>query len=159
MEPPFEKVVGVKEVISGYTGGNFPNPTYAQVSSGVTGHAESVQVIYDPKQVTYEQLLDVFWRSMDPTDPDGQFVDRGKQYRGAIFYHNEAQKKSALASKEKLAKTGRFTKPIVTEISAVGPFYRAEEYHQDYHKKNPLRYKYYRSRSGRDAFLEKIWGR
>ena len=158
-ESDFEKVDGVVEVISGYTGGHTKNPTYEEVSSGVTGHIESVQVIYDPAKVSYEQLLDVFWRHVDPTDAGGQFVDRGTQYRSAIFYQDDEQRREAEASRDRLAKSGRFDKPIVTEILKLGPFYPAEEYHQDYYKKNPLRYKYYRYGSGRDQFLEKTWGK
>ncbi len=158
-ESDFEKVDGVVEVISGYTGGHTENPTYEEVSSGVTGHAESIQVIYDPAKVSYEQLLDVFWRHIDPTDAGGQFVDRGTQYRSAIFYQDDEQRRLAEESKAKLAQSGRFDKPIVTEIVKLGPFYPAEEYHQDYYKKNPLRYKYYRYGSGRDQFLAQVWGK
>jgi peptide methionine sulfoxide reductase msrA/msrB len=158
-ESDFEKVDGVVEVISGYTGGHTENPTYEEVSSGVTGHIESVQVIYDPTKVSYEQLLDVFWRHVDPTDAGGQFVDRGSQYRSAIFYQDDEQRRLAEASKAELAKSGRFDKPIVTEIVKLGKFYPAEAYHQDYYKKNPLRYKYYRYGSGRDQFLEQVWGK
>lgn len=157
MEPPFEKLDGVKEVISGYTGGHKENPTYEEVSSGTTGHVEAVEVLYDPSKVSYEKLLDVFWRQIDPRDPDGQFVDRGSQYRSAIFYLNDEQKALAEKSKEELDKSGRFDKPIVTEILPASTFYRAEDYHQDYYKKNPLRYKFYRFNSGRDQFLKKVW--
>ena len=159
MEPPFEKLAGVKEVISGYTGGRKVNPTYEEVSAGGTGHLEAVEIAYDPEQVTYQKLLDVFWRQIDPADAGGQFVDRGPSYTSAIFYQNGEQKQLAEASKKKLGESGRFNKPIVTEIRPSGPFYRAEEYHQDYYKKNPIRYKFYRSRSGRDQYLEKIWGK
>ena len=159
MEPPFEKLEGVKAAVSGYTGGAKPKPTYEEVSAGGTGHAEAVQVTFDPKKVSYEKLLDVFWRSMDPTDASGQFADRGNQYRPAIFYHSEAQKKAAEASRDALGKSGRFVKPIATEITRAGDFYGAEEYHQDYYKKNPVRYKYYRYRSGRDDFLSRTWGK
>ncbi len=158
MTPPFEKLDGVKEVVSGYTGGHTVNPTYEEVTSETTGHLESVEVIYDPSKVSYEKLLDVFWRQINPTDAGGQFVDRGPSYQSAIFYHNEEQKRLAEESKKKLAESGRFDKPIVTEIRPAGPFYRAEDYHQDYWKKNPLRYKFYRFNSGRDQYLEKIWG-
>lgn len=158
MEPPFEKLDGVKEVVSGYTGGHKENPTYKEVSAGGTGHAEAVKVIYDPSRVSYETLLEVFWRQIDPTDPAGQFVDRGSQYRSAIFYMNEEQKALAEKSKDELANSGKFDKPIVTEILPAGEFYRAEDYHQDYYKKNPIRYKIYRFGSGRDKFLEKAWG-
>jgi len=157
MVPPYEKLAGVKEVISGYTGGRKVNPTYEEVSSGSTGHLESIEVVYDPSLVTYEKLLDVFWRNIDPTDSGGQFVDRGGQYRSAIFYHSEEQRKMAEASKQRLASSGIFSKPVVTEILPAAAFYRAEEYHQDYYKKNPVRYKFYRFNSGRDQFLEKTW--
>ncbi len=159
MTPPFEKLDGVKEVISGYTGGHTVNPTYEDVTSETTGHLESIEVIYDPAKISYEKLLDVFWRQINPTDAGGQFVDRGPSYKTAIFYHNEEQKQLADESKKKLAESGRFDKPIVTEIRPAGPFYAAEEYHQDYWKKNPIRYKFYRYNSGRDQYLEKIWGK
>ena len=157
-ESDFEKVPGVEKVISGYTGGHKENPTYEEVSSGSTGHVEAIQVYYDPTKVTYTELLDYFWRHIDPTDSGGQFVDRGSQYRSVIFYHDEEQKKLAEKSKEDLSKSGKFDKPIVTEILKFTKFYPAEEYHQDYYKKNPIRYRYYRFASGRDQFLKKEWG-
>jgi peptide methionine sulfoxide reductase msrA/msrB len=157
IESDFEKVEGVVEAISGYTGGETANPTYRQVSAGGTGHTEAVRLRYDPAKVSYEQLLDVFWRHMDPTDADGQFVDRGSQYRSGIFYHDEEQKRLAEKSKAALAQSGRFDKPIVTEIVKVGAFYTAEDYHQDYYKTHSLRYKFYRYNSGRDQFLKKAW--
>lgn len=156
-ESDFEKVPGVVEAISGYTGGHVANPSYKQVSGGGTGHVESVQVVYDPGQVSYGQLLDVFWRHVNPTDPGGQFVDRGSQYRSVIFYADETQRRLAEASKAELAASGQFEKPIVTEILPLGAFYKAEEYHQNYYQRNPFRYKWYRSGSGRDQFLEKTW--
>jgi peptide methionine sulfoxide reductase msrA/msrB len=156
-ESDFEKVDGVIDAISGYTGGHVKNPSYYQVSAGSTGHLESVKVIYDPSKVSYEQLLDYFWRHVNPTDPGGQFVDRGSQYRSAIFYANETQKRLAEKSKQHLEASGKFNKPIVTEILPLGEFYPAEDYHQDYYKKNPIRYKYYRYGSGRDQFLNKTW--
>ncbi len=159
MTPPFEKLDGVKEVVSGYTGGHTVNPTYEEVTSETTGHLESVEVIYDPSKIGYEKLLDVFWRQINPTDAGGQFVDRGPSYKTAIFYHSEEQKRLAEESKKKLAESGHFDKPIVTEILPAGTFYRAEDYHQDYWKKNPIRYKFYRYNSGRDQYLEKIWGK
>jgi peptide methionine sulfoxide reductase msrA/msrB len=159
VEADFEKVPGVVKVVSGYTGGQKENPTYEEVSSGRTGHVEAVQVYYDSSRITYEELLEFFWRHIDPTDAGGQLVDRGPQYRSVIFYHNEEQKKLAEKSKEALSRSGKFTKPIVTEIVKFMRFYEAEDYHQDYYKKNPLRYKYYRYGSGRDPFLEKAWGR
>lgn len=158
VEADFEKVEGVVDAISGYSGGQKANPTYHEVSAGGTGHAEAVQVIYDPQKVTYSQLLDVFWRHVDPTDPGGQFVDRGSQYRSAIFYHDEEQKVLAEQSKAALEKSGRFKQPIATDITMLGTFYEAEAYHQNYYKKNSLRYKFYRSGSGRDQFLKKTWG-
>jgi peptide methionine sulfoxide reductase msrA/msrB len=157
MEPPFEKLAGVKSVVSGYTGGAERDPSYRDVSSGRTGHAEAVEILYDPLVVSYEQLLDVFWRQIDPTDGGGQFVDRGSQYRTAIFTHDEEQRRLAAESREALESSGRFSVPIVTEILPAGPFYPAEEYHQDYYRKSPLKYKYYRWGSGRDRFLEKKW--
>lgn len=158
-ESDFEKVPGVVKVVSGYTGGQKENPTYKEVSAGSTGHVEAVQVFYDPKKVTYEDLLNYFWRHIDPTDAGGQFVDRGSQYRSVIFYQDEKQKERAEKSKESLAKSGKFDKPIATEILMSSRFYPAEEYHQDYYKKNPLRYRYYRHGSGRDQFLAKVWER
>jgi peptide methionine sulfoxide reductase msrA/msrB len=157
-EADFEKVDGVDRVISGYTGGQVENPTYQQVSAGGTGHLEAVQVFYDPNKVTYSQLLDFFWKHVDPTDPEGQFVDRGRQYLSAIFYHDGEQKRLAEESKQELEKSGHFNKPIVTGIIRFSKFYPAEEYHQGYYKKNPVRYKYYRWNSGRDQFLAKVWG-
>ena len=156
-ESDFEKVDGVIEVISGYTGGSEMNPTYNQVSAGGTGHIESVKVIYDPEKITYEKLLEIFWRHVDPTDAGGQFVDRGSQYRSAIFYATEEERQLAEASKKKLAASGPFKKPIATEIIRLGPFYTAEAYHQDYYKNNPIRYNWYRSGSGRDQFLKEAW--
>jgi peptide methionine sulfoxide reductase msrA/msrB len=158
-EADFEKLPGVEKVISGYTGGNKENPTYAEVSAGTTGHVEAVQVYYDPAKITYEELLDYFWKHVDPTDAAGQFVDRGTQYRSVIFYHNEEQRQLAEKSKEALDKSGRFNKPIVTEILKFTKFYEAEDYHQDYYKTHSLKYKFYRYASGRDQFLEKVWGK
>ncbi len=158
-ESDFEKLPGVVKVISGYTGGTKENPTYEEVSSGKTGHVEAVQVYYDPTRITYEELLDHFWKHVDPTDAGGQFVDRGAQYRSAIFYHDEEQKRLAEKSKEALSKSGRFKKPIVTEIVKFTKFYEAEDYHQDYYKTHALKYKFYRYASGRDQFLEKVWGK
>jgi methionine-S-sulfoxide reductase len=158
MQPPFDKLDGVISVTVGYTGGSEKNPTYEQVSAGKTGHVEAIEILFDPSNISYSALLDVFWRNIDPTQPDGQFVDRGRQYRSAIFYQNEEQRRLAEASKEVLEKTDIFRANIVTEILPAGPFYPAEEYHQDYYEKNPLRYKYYRSGSGRDKYLEKQWG-
>ncbi len=158
MEKPFEKLPGVSAVISGYTGGKIKNPTYRQVSYGKTTHAEAIQVHYDPTIITYNDLLEVFWRQIDPTDKGGQFVDRGNQYRTEIFYHNEDQKKQALASKKKLMKSKRFKKAIVTPITMYTQFYDAEEYHQDYYKKSEADYLRYRNGSGRDQYLKKVWG-
>jgi peptide methionine sulfoxide reductase msrA/msrB len=149
----------VVKVISGYTGGNKENPTYGEVSSGKTGHVEAVQVYYNPAKITYDGLLDYFWKHVDPTDGGGQFADRGAQYRSVIFYHDEEQKRSAEKSKEALSKSGRFNKPIFTEIIRFTKFYEAEDYHQDYYKTHALKYKFYRYQSGRDQFLEKVWGK
>ena len=158
-ESDFEKVPGVIDAVSGYTGGHVVNPTYEQVSGGSTGHVESVKVIYDPQKVTYEQLLDVFWRHVDPTDPGGQFVDRGNQYRSVIFYANDTERMLAEKTKKALADSGWFVKPIVTDILPLGPFYQAEDYHQNYYKTHSFKYGFYRSRSGRDQFLDKVWGK
>jgi peptide methionine sulfoxide reductase msrA/msrB len=155
MQAPFEKLSGVKSVVSGYAGGQGENPTYENYAK--KGHVEAIEVTYNPSIINYDALLDVFWRQIDPTDAGGQFVDRGPEYRSAIFYHNEAQKRMAELSKNELEKSGRFSKPIVTEIVKALPFYKAEEYHQDYHKKNPIRYKFYRFGSGRDRFLNEVW--
>lgn len=155
----FQKVNGVLKVTSGYTGGHTENPTYEEVSSGRSGHVEAVQVIYDPNAVSYEQLLDFFWKHIDPTDPGGQFVDKGTQYRSIIFYHSEEQRAAAQASKRALSDSGRFKKPIATQILPFSKFYEAEMYHQDYNEKNPSHYFQYRFLSGRDQFLEKIWGK
>ncbi|MDA8014658.1 MAG: peptide-methionine (S)-S-oxide reductase MsrA [Gammaproteobacteria bacterium] len=157
-EAVFEKLDGVGEVISGYTGGRTKNPSYAQVGGGGTGHTEAVQIHYDPAVISYRALLHAFWREIDPTDRRGQFVDRGSMYRPAIFYHNENEKKLALASRDALQASGRFDKPIVVEIEPAQTFYRAEEYHQDYYKTHPYRYKIYRHGSGRDQFLARVWG-
>jgi peptide methionine sulfoxide reductase msrA/msrB len=156
-ESDFEKVEGVIEAVSGYTGGKKANPTYKEVSAGATRHAEAVKVIYDPDRLSYAELLEVFWRHVDPTDGGGQFVDRGSQYRSAIFYANDDERRQAEVSRDRLARSGRFDKPIVTEIVPLGPFYPAEDYHQDYYKKNPIRYRWYRSGSGRDQFLAQTW--
>ncbi|MGI5912792.1 MAG: peptide-methionine (R)-S-oxide reductase MsrB [Syntrophomonadaceae bacterium] len=156
---PFEKLEGVSKVIAGYTGGNMANPSYEKVSLGNTGHYEAVQITYDSSITLYQRLLDTFWRQIDPTDPDGQFADRGEQYRTAIFYHDEEQRELAEASKSKLKKTGKFNAAIATKILPASKFYPAEEYHQDYYKKNAGRYKKYRIASGREAYLEKVWGK
>jgi peptide methionine sulfoxide reductase msrA/msrB len=158
MEPPFEKMKGVKAVVSGYTGGAKPNPTYEEVSTNVTGHVETVEVVYDPNLVNYDALLETFWRQVDPTDAGGQFVDRGSSYRPVIWYANEKERAAAQSSKDALARSGRFKKPLTIEILPAKPFYAAEEYHQDYYRKNAIRYKYYRYRSGRDRFLDATWG-
>ena len=157
-ESDFEKVPGVTEVISGFSGGHIENPKYKQVSAGTTGHVESVQVYFDPKIVSYNELLQAFWRQVDPTDAEGQFVDRGNHYRTVIFYHNDQQRQKAELSKQKLQVSGRYSKKIVTEITPLTNFYAAEDSHQDYYKTNPIRYKYYRYSSGRDQYLAKTWG-
>lgn len=157
MESPFEKLDGVTEVLSGYAGGTKKNPTYEEVSSGGTGHVEVVEVTYDPKKISYEKLLETYWVNVDPTVKDRQFCDKGSQYRSAIFYANEEQKAAALASKEALSKTKPFAAPIVTEVEPYDTFWPAEEYHQDYYKKNPIRYRYYRNGCGRDKRLKALW--
>lgn len=157
-ESDFEKLTGVVKVISGYTGGTLENPTYEQVSSGTTRHLESVEVHFDPKRISYNQLLSAFWKMVNPTDAGGQFVDRGNQYTTAIFTHNPEQRAEAESSRQALMDSGRYDKPIVTPIIDAGPFYPAEEYHQNYYKRNPLRYHFYRWNSGRDQYLKKIWG-
>ena len=158
VEADFDKVPGVLSTTSGYTGGTKVDPTYQEVSAGSTGHAESVQITYDPAKVSYEELIEVFWHNVDPLDAGGQFCDRGSQYRTAIFVHDDAQRRLAEESKKALVDSKRFDQPIVTEIVEAGPFYPAEDYHQDYYEKNPIRYRYYRYGCGRDARLEEIWG-
>jgi peptide-methionine (S)-S-oxide reductase len=158
VEADFDKVPGVLSTTSGYIGGTKANPTYSEVSSGGTGHAEAVKIVFDPAMVTYDKLLYVFWRNVDPLTREGQFCDFGQQYRTAIFYVNDEQKRLAEASKAALEKSGRFKRPIVTEITKAGPFYAAEAYHQDFYKTNPLRYNLYRFNCGRDARLDELWG-
>ncbi len=158
IEASFEHVDGVVAAISGFAGGQEQDPSYEAVASGATGHRESVLVVYDPDIVTFKQLVDYFWKQFDPTDDSGSFVDRGFQYSSAVFYLNEDQKNIAQQSKEALEESGVFDDPIVTPILPAGPFYPAESYHQDYYKENPIRYKYYRHGSGRDQFLEEVWG-
>jgi len=158
IESSMEELPGVVEVISGYSGGDIVNPTYGQVASAATKHIEAAQIYYDPQKISYAQLLAKLWRLIDPTDGSGSFFDRGPQYRSAIFYHNEEEKKIAQQSMAALAKSGRYDKPLMTELRAFKNFYKAEEYHQDYYKKNPVRYKYYRYRSGRDEYIDELWG-
>jgi methionine-S-sulfoxide reductase len=158
MEPPFAKLDGVISVIPGYTGGEKANPTYEEVCSGRTGHAEAVEIVYAPAKIDYAELLEVFWQNIDPTDGGGQFADRGSQYRTAIFFHDAGQERLARESKAKLQDTGKFTSPIRTEIVPVQTFYPAEEYHHDYYRKNPVRYEAYRYGSGRGRFLKEVWG-
>ena len=158
MEPPFRRLPGVISVMPGYTGGTKANPTYEEVSSGSTGHAEAVEILYDPSQVSYEQLLDAFWMNIDPTQADGQFAVRGSQYRTAIFTHTEDQERRARESKERLARSGKFTAPLVTEIVRASAFYPAEDYHREYYKKHPLRYQMYKAGSGREGFIKRTWG-
>jgi len=158
MEGPFDELDGVISTTSGYNGGHLANPTYEQVSAGRTGHTESVQVIYDPKKVSYEDLLKVFWRNIDPTTADRQFCDAGTQYRPGIFYYTEAQRRLAENSKKDVEQHKTFSEPIVTEITKAADFYPAEEYHQDFYQKNPIRYKFYRLGCGRDARLTELWG-
>lgn len=158
MVSPFEEVPGIESVVSGYTGGHKENPTYEEVCSETTGHYEAVQITFDPDVFPYEKLLDIYWQQIDPTDPGGQFHDRGQSYQTVIFYHSEEQRLAAEASKKALADSGRFTNPIATKILPASTFYPAEDYHQGYHKKNPLHYKMYRRGSGREAFIEETWG-
>jgi peptide-methionine (S)-S-oxide reductase len=158
MEPPFDKLPGVVSTTSGYIGGSKANPTYEEVSEGGTGHAEAVQVIYDPSKVSYTKLLEVFWRNVDPLTPNAQFCDSGSQYRSAIFFHDAEQQKLAEESRRQLEASGRFKQPIVTQLVSASAFYAAEEYHQDYYQKNPIRYRYYRNGCGRDARLKEVWG-
>ena len=158
MEPPFDKLDGVHSTTSGYIGGHVDNPSYRQVVAGDTGHTEAVQVVYDPSKINYQQLLEVFWRNIDPTTADRQFCDIGDQYRTGIFYHDEAQRSAAENSKRALQADKPFPEPVVTEVTAASTFYPAEDYHQDYYMKNPIRYKFYRLSCGRDARLEELWG-
>ena len=158
MQHPFDNLAGVVQTVPGYSGGHLENPSYEQVSNGGTGHAEVVKVIYDPSTVTYQKLLVVFWKNIDPADPNGQFCDRGSQYRSGIFYYDGEQKKAAEQSLEELRKTKQFQSEIVTEITKASHFYEAEEYHVDYYKKNPIRYNYYRQSCGRDRRLNQLWG-
>jgi len=158
MEHPFDELPGVISTTSGYTGGSQKNPTYAQVSSGTTGHAESVQVIFDPKKISYKQLLNTYWRNSDPTTANRQFCDAGNQYRPAIFYHSEAQHIAAQESKEALIKSMPFGDKIITEITPASQFWPAETYHQDFYQKNPIRYRFYRYNCGRDQRLAQLWG-
>jgi len=158
MEEAFEKIEGVASVVSGYTGGQVENPTYEQVSAGGTGHTESIEVTFDPSKVTYKRLLEVFWRNVDPTTPNAQFCDHGNQYRTAIFYHDENQKQLIEESKQRIESSKTFPDSIVTEIAPASVFYTAEEYHQDFYTKNPIRYKYYKWNCGRAKRLEQLWG-
>ena len=158
MEHPFDELAGVISVTSGYTGGHKKNPTYEEVSAGKTGHAEAVEIVYDPAKISYAKLLEVFWHNIDPITPNAQFCDHGTQYRAAIFYHDETQRRLAEESKQALEASKRFKAPIVTEITPATEFYPAEEYHQHYYKKNPLRYKFYRYNCGRDQRLRELWG-
>jgi peptide-methionine (S)-S-oxide reductase len=159
MEEAFEKVDGVLDVLSGYMGGSVKNPSYEDVSAGRTGHAESVEVRYDPRKLTYPQLLEVFWRNVDPVTPEAQFCDHGNQYRAAIFYQGEEEKRLAEESKRAIEQSKQFSTPIATQVTAASEFYPAEEYHQDFYKKNPFRYKYYKFTCGRAQRLEALWGK
>jgi peptide-methionine (S)-S-oxide reductase len=158
MEEAFEKVEGVLSATSGYMGGTVPNPSYEAVSAGRTGHAESVEVVYDPAKVSYQRLLDTFWHNVDPVTPNAQFCDHGSQYRSAIFFQTEEEKRASDASKQAIEQSKRFNEPIVTQIVMASQFYQAEEYHQDYYKKNPIRYKFYKYNCGRAQRLEALWG-
>ncbi len=158
MQPPFQQADGVIEAVTGYTGGPKENPTYEEVSTGRTGHLEAVQVTYDPAKIPYGKLLEIFWSQIDPTDPEGQFADKGSQYRTAIFYHDDEQKAAAERSKKELDASKKFSRPVATEIRPAMPFYRAEEYHQNYAEKQPQRYQEYKKYSGREAFIGNVWG-
>ncbi len=158
MEPPFDALDGVISTTSGYTSGTLPNPTYAQVSAGKTGHTEAVKIVYDPSKISYEKLLEVFWRNHDPLTANGQFCDKGSQYRAGIYYGSEKEKQLAEASKAAIERSGRFKQKIVTEIVAASAFYPAEDHHQDYYLKNPIRYKYYSTSCGRARRLNELWG-
>jgi len=157
MQPPFDNTRGVVKTTVGYTGGHVPDPTYEQVCDGTTGHAEAIEVIYDPAVVSYDRLLDVFWRSIDPTQKNGQFADRGTQYRTAIFFHDDDQKTAAESSRRRLDESGKFDRPVVTEITAASRFYPAEDYHQGYYEKNAAHYERYKTGSGRGPFIERVW--
>ncbi len=157
IESEFKAIHGVLDAVSGYTGGHVENPTYDQVCTGASGHIEAVEILFDPSEIDYEELVDVFWRQIDPTDRDGQFADRGSQYQPVIFYHDDTQKEIAERSRSKLDESGQFNKPIATEIRPASKFYPAEDYHQDYSAKNPIRYNMYRNGSGRSSFLKKTW--
>lgn len=158
MQPVYDLQPGVLSTMVGYTGGKEKNPTYEEVSAHQTSHAEAIQIVYDPSKIAYRKLLEIYWHNIDPTALNRQFADAGEQYRTAIYYHNEEQKQEALASKEELQKSGKYDKPIVTEIVPASEFYNAEEYHQKYYEKNPVRYQMYKVGSGREAYLKKMWG-
>ncbi len=158
MEPPYDDLPGVISTTVGYTGGDLPDPTYQEVSTGETGHVEAVQIVFDPEKISYQELLEVFWRNIDPTNPLGQFSDYGSQYRTVIFYHDEEQRRLAEESKRQLEASGKFDKPIVTRILPAKEFYPAEEYHQEFYRKNPFRYRSYKVGSGREGFLKRVWG-
>ncbi|KZZ85195.1 peptide-methionine (S)-S-oxide reductase MsrA [Bacillus sp. SJS] len=157
MVKPFDELPGIHGIVSGYTGGHKENPTYEEVKAQTTGHAEAVQIQYDPSLFPYEKLLELYWQQIDPTDDEGQFIDRGESYRAIIFYHTEEQRQAAEATKKELAESGKFKKPIITPIREASTFYPAEEYHQDFYKKNPEKYKQERVESGRDAFAKENW--
>lgn len=157
MVTPFDELPGIEGIVSGYAGGETKNPSYEEIKTGTTGHREVVQITFDPDIFPYEKLLELYWQQIDPTDPDGQFHDRGSQYRTAIYYHNEAQREQAIQSKKNIEESGLFNKPIVTDILSATPFYPAEDYHQDFHKKNPEEYKFDRKKSGRDEFIKEHW--
>ncbi len=159
MQPPFDSISGVVDTVVGYSGGSEENPTYEQVWRGRTGHAEAIRVVFDPARVSYETLLETFWMNIDPTREDGQFADRGRHYRTAVFYHDEAQKRKALLSRKKLEESGKFKNPVVTSVEKFRSFYRAEEYHQKYYEKNPVHYYNYKKGSGREDFIRRTWGK
>jgi len=158
LQPPYDQIKGVLSTTVGYTGGQKNNPNYEEVCAGWTGHLEAIEIVFDPSQITYEKLVEIFWKNIDPIDALGQFCDKGEQYKSALFYHDEEQKQQAEKSKRELESSGKLKQQIVTEIRAAAIFYPAEDYHQEYYKKNPIRYKFYRFNCGRDQRLEKIWG-
>lgn len=159
LQPSYDKLPGVKKTVVGYTGGHVENPSYEQIGTGTTGHVEAIRVLYDPKQISFDALVEEFWRNIDPTQADGQFADRGPQYQTAIFYHDDAQKRSAQRATEQLAATKKFSRPIATKILPASEFYLAEEYHQDYYKKNSTHYNLYKIGSGRADFIKQVWGK
>ncbi len=159
MQPAFDRLKGVISTAVGYTGGEVENPSYEQVCSGKTGHVEAIEIVFDPSIITFRELIETFWKNIDPTQPNGQFADTGAQYRTVIYYHDESQKRAAEASRQELESSGKFGRRIVTDIEPAKQFYRAEEHHQEYYLKNPTHYTFYKKGSGRESFLERVWGK